>query len=181
MQPFTLRWLVPFTLVVLLLAACGDSADDAADTTLAPTTTAPPTTTTTVETTTTTSPVTPAEETDDDSETLTVLRFDGSSCEIDGDLRLRAGLNEFVVGTTAGEFGDFHLLNLLDGYTIEDALEVWNETHQTADFVKQVILTHFTDGERRVSFNMHAGTWSVACITSLHVGTWLASERIIVE
>jgi hypothetical protein len=168
-------------LVVLLLAACGDSADDAADTTLAPTTTAPPTTTTTVETTTTTSPVTPAEETDDDPETLTVLRFDGSSCEISGDLRLRAGLNEFVVIDTSGELGDFDLLNLPDGYTIEDALEVWNETHQTADFVKSVIHIHFGDGERRILLNMTTGTWSAACITSLPAGTWLASERIIVE
>jgi len=30
MQPFTLRFLIPFTLVVLLLAACGESNDDAA-------------------------------------------------------------------------------------------------------------------------------------------------------
>ena len=29
MRSFTLRWLIPFTLVVLLLAACGDTADDA--------------------------------------------------------------------------------------------------------------------------------------------------------
>ena len=48
MQPYTLRWLIPFTLVVLLLAACGDSADDSADTTQPPsdssltTTTLPP-------------------------------------------------------------------------------------------------------------------------------------------
>ena len=47
MQPFTLRSLIPFTLVVLLLASCGDTADDSADTTLAPTTTAADTTTTT--------------------------------------------------------------------------------------------------------------------------------------
>jgi hypothetical protein len=30
MQPFTLRWLIPFTLVVLLLAACSDSDDTGA-------------------------------------------------------------------------------------------------------------------------------------------------------
>jgi hypothetical protein len=38
MQPFTLRWLIPFTLVVLLLAACGDTADadDEASATAAP-------------------------------------------------------------------------------------------------------------------------------------------------
>lgn len=53
MQPFTLRWLIPFTLVVSLLAACGDTADDDADTTFASTTTAAETTTTTVATPTT--------------------------------------------------------------------------------------------------------------------------------
>ena len=51
MRPFNLRFLIPFTLVVLLLAACGDTADDTADTTLA-------STTTTVETTTTLPPTT---------------------------------------------------------------------------------------------------------------------------
>lgn len=60
MQPFTLRWLIPFTLVVLLLAACGDTADDSADSTLAPTTT---TTTTTTEPTATTTTTTQAETT----------------------------------------------------------------------------------------------------------------------
>jgi len=52
MQPFTLRWLIPFTLVVLLLPACSDTADDSADTTLAPVAT-------TVETTSTTLPAGP--------------------------------------------------------------------------------------------------------------------------
>jgi hypothetical protein len=39
MQPLTLRWLFPLTLVVLLLPACSDGADDVAATTTAPTTT----------------------------------------------------------------------------------------------------------------------------------------------
>ena len=39
MRPLSLRWLIPFTLVVLLLPACSDTADDSADTTLASTTT----------------------------------------------------------------------------------------------------------------------------------------------
>jgi hypothetical protein len=39
LRPFSLRWLVPFALVVLLVPACSDSTDEAADTTLAPTTT----------------------------------------------------------------------------------------------------------------------------------------------
>ncbi len=39
MRPFSLRWLILFTLVVLLLPSCGDTADDSADTTLAATTT----------------------------------------------------------------------------------------------------------------------------------------------
>lgn len=47
MQPFTLRWLIPFTLVVLLLAACGDTVDDTAETTAAPTTTTEAVTSTT--------------------------------------------------------------------------------------------------------------------------------------
>lgn len=54
MRPFTLRFLIPFTLVMLLLAACGESADDAADTTIASATTAAETTTTTQPPTTTT-------------------------------------------------------------------------------------------------------------------------------
>ena len=58
MQPFTLRSLLPLTLVALLLAACGDTADDTADTTLAPTTTGVETTTTLPPTTTTTAAAT---------------------------------------------------------------------------------------------------------------------------
>ena len=57
MQPFTLRFLIPFTLVVLLLAACGESADDAADTTIAPTTTTVASTTTTAASATTVAPL----------------------------------------------------------------------------------------------------------------------------
>jgi hypothetical protein len=52
MRPFSLRRLIPFTLVVLLLAACSDSGDEAADAILAPTTTAAATTTTPAPTTT---------------------------------------------------------------------------------------------------------------------------------
>lgn len=58
MQPITLRWLIPLTLVVLLLAACGDTADDSADTTLALTTTMAQTSTTTDATTSTVAPTT---------------------------------------------------------------------------------------------------------------------------
>jgi hypothetical protein len=47
MRPLSVRWLIPFALVVLLVPACSDSADEAADTTLAPTTTEATTTTTT--------------------------------------------------------------------------------------------------------------------------------------
>ena len=53
MRPFTLRWLIPFALVVLLLPGCGDSSDEATDTTLAPTTTTAVPTTTAAPTTTT--------------------------------------------------------------------------------------------------------------------------------
>jgi hypothetical protein len=45
MQPFTLRALIPFTLVVLLLPACSDSTDDGAATTVATTATVAPETT----------------------------------------------------------------------------------------------------------------------------------------
>ena len=45
MRRFNLRWLIPFTLVVLLLAACGDTADEPADTTPPGTTTEPADTT----------------------------------------------------------------------------------------------------------------------------------------
>ncbi|MCP3974279.1 MAG: nuclear transport factor 2 family protein [bacterium] len=44
-RPLALRWLIPFTLVVML-GACNDSGDEAADATLSPTTTAAATTTT---------------------------------------------------------------------------------------------------------------------------------------
>ena len=60
MQPFTFRWLILFTLVVLLLAACGDTADDSADTTVAPTT--EPTTTATEPTMTTTEALSAVED-----------------------------------------------------------------------------------------------------------------------
>ena len=48
MQPITLRWLIPFSLVVLLLPGCGDSADDGAANTASATATsaAAPSTTT---------------------------------------------------------------------------------------------------------------------------------------
>jgi hypothetical protein len=36
MRPLSLRWLIPFALVVLLLPACSGSGEEAADTTLAP-------------------------------------------------------------------------------------------------------------------------------------------------
>jgi hypothetical protein len=52
MRPLSVRWLIPFALVVLLPAACSDSGDEAADTTLAPTTTAAAATTTAAPTTT---------------------------------------------------------------------------------------------------------------------------------
>jgi hypothetical protein len=56
MQPFTLRWLIPFTLIMLLLAACGDTDDAAADTTLAAATTITVEATTTITSATTTQP-----------------------------------------------------------------------------------------------------------------------------
>ncbi len=58
MRPLSLRWLIPFTLVVLLLAACSDSSGEATDTTLAPTTTTAAATTTTTAPTTTAAPTT---------------------------------------------------------------------------------------------------------------------------
>ena len=46
MQPFSLRWLIPLTLVVLLLPACSDSGDDGVATSApAPSTTTSPATT----------------------------------------------------------------------------------------------------------------------------------------
>jgi hypothetical protein len=54
MRPFSLRWLIPFSLVVLLLPACSNDAGDSPGTTLAPTTVASETTTTTSPLTTTT-------------------------------------------------------------------------------------------------------------------------------
>jgi C-terminal peptidase prc len=57
MRPPSLRWLIPFALVVLLLASCGNSSDESSDTTVAPTTTEA-TTTTTVAPTTTAAPTT---------------------------------------------------------------------------------------------------------------------------
>ena len=71
MRPFTLRFLISFTLVVLLLAACGESTDDAADTTLASTTTAAETTTTTQPPTTTTTGAT------DDAEAEVLATLEG--------------------------------------------------------------------------------------------------------
>ncbi len=49
MRPFSLRWLIPFALVVLLLPACSDDAGDSPGTTLVRTTMASETTTTTTD------------------------------------------------------------------------------------------------------------------------------------
>jgi hypothetical protein len=51
-RPLSVRWLIPFALVVLLVPACSDSTDEAADTTHAPTTTTMAPTTTAAPTTT---------------------------------------------------------------------------------------------------------------------------------
>jgi len=79
MQPFTLRFLIPFTLVVLLLASCGDTADDTADTTLAPTTTTVETTTTLPPTTTAPSPESGVTITKD----IVYLEMDGDEYLVD--------------------------------------------------------------------------------------------------
>jgi len=92
-----LRWLIPFSLVVLLLAACGDTADDSGDTTLAPTTTAAPTTTTVAPTTTTTpttsAPMSTTTASSDaaftEMEGLTYLTIDGEAFE--GDMYVPEG------------------------------------------------------------------------------------------
>jgi hypothetical protein len=120
-------------------------------------------------------------EADGTVEGQTVLRFDGSSCEVVGDRNLQAGLNELVLIDTAGELGDFDMLNLPDGYTVEDALEVWDETHETAEFVIDTIHIHFTNGERRATFNLSPGTWHVMCSNSLPVERWQAKDTIRVE
>ena len=73
------------------------------------------------------------------------------------------------------------MLNLPDGYTVEDALEVWDETHETAEFVIDTIYTLFTNGERRATFNLSPGTWHVMCSTSLPVERWQAKDTIRVE
>jgi hypothetical protein len=57
-RPLSVRWLIPFALVVLLVPACSDSTDEAADTTHAPTTTTEVVTTTTTAPTTTAAPTT---------------------------------------------------------------------------------------------------------------------------
>jgi hypothetical protein len=57
-RPLSVRWLIPFALVVLLVPACSDSTDEAADTTHAPTTTTEVATTTTTAPTTTAAPTT---------------------------------------------------------------------------------------------------------------------------
>jgi len=49
MRPFSLRWLIPFSLVVLLLPACSDDAGDSPGTMLVRTTMASETTTTTTD------------------------------------------------------------------------------------------------------------------------------------
>ena len=86
MQPFTLRWLIPFSLVVLLLPACGDTADDSGDTTLAPPTTAPTTTTTSAPMSTTT---TSSDATFTEMEGFTYLTIDGEAFE--GDMYVPEG------------------------------------------------------------------------------------------
>jgi hypothetical protein len=127
------------------------------------------------------SPADTAGETDGALDGQTILQFDGSSCEILGDRYLQAGLNELIFVDTAGEQGDFDMLNLPDGYTVDDAFKVWDETHTTAEFVIDVIHTHFAGGEKRVTYNLSPGTWHAVCSTTLHIGRWQAEDTILVE
>ena len=133
MQPFTLRWLIPFTLVVLLLAACGDTADDGADTTLArtTTTTAVNTATTstrpaTTEATTTTEPTTTTAEptTTEAVEVLSLrLTFDGESCIYEGPTVLAAGPVELLFLNESERFATAHISMLTGDETLQDMLD----------------------------------------------------------
>lgn len=154
MRSRSLRWIASLAAVVLLLPGCGDSDNAVADTT---------------------------GDADGAVDGQTVLRFDGSSCEILGDRNLQAGFNELVFVDTVSEQGDFDLMNLPDGYTVEDALKVWDETHRTAEFVIDTIHTHFAGGEKRVTYDLSPGTWHVICTTSLHIERWQAEDTIRVE
>lgn len=165
------RLIASMTGVVLLLPGCGTTENAATDTTLAATTTVEATTTVTSATTTT----------DAAGEGETVVWFDGSTCEIVGDRTLEAGFHELVFVAPEGKQGDFDLTNLPDGYTFEDALAVWDETHRTADFVIDVIHTHSADGEKRVTFNLSPGTWHAMCTSYLPTERRYAEETILVE
>jgi polyhydroxybutyrate depolymerase len=99
MRPISLRWLVPFSLVVLLLPGCSDSGEGAADTTLAPTTTIDAATT--------------AVPSDEDGSTVKIGRSRGTI--------LSAGLDrEYVLRIPTGydEAVPLPLIVVFHGYTM---------------------------------------------------------------
>ena len=109
---------------------------------------------------------------------LTEFRFDGSSCEISGDLDLTPGLNRFLLIDTANEPGEFDFVNMADGHTMVEAFAVWEDTAQSADFVISSVHSHFAGGEKFVTFNLVPGTWQLACTTDLHLGRWYSDQRV---
>ncbi len=109
MQPFTLRWLIPFTLVVMLLAACGDTADDSADTTLAATTT------TVSETTSTTAPPTTLAETTTTTVPATTTIEVGDPC--DPSNPHPPGLKEYSI--TSGGIERTYFVHVPEDYTAD--------------------------------------------------------------
>jgi lysophospholipase L1-like esterase len=124
MRPFSLPWLIPFSLIVLLLASCSDSGDEAADTTFAPTTTEAVTTTTAA-------PTTTAET---GEEPLVLVAFGDS---VISDPSAEAGVIGLYAGMLEEEFGvpvdlrnysvwgssPTDLLNALDTYQLQEDLE----------------------------------------------------------
>jgi hypothetical protein len=123
MRPFSLRWLIPFALVVLLLPSCSDTADDSADTTLAPATT---TTTTAAPTTTTTTTVTDAVD-----PVPLRLTFDGESCTYEGTTELTPGPVELVFFNESEEPAAVNMVSIDEGYTLQDNLDTFGPEPST--------------------------------------------------
>ena len=172
MRPSSLRWLIPFALVVLLLAACSDSDDEAGATTVAPTTTQAVTTTTAAVTTTTAAPTTL-------SATPLRLTFDGEDCTYDGPVDFGAGPVELSFTNLSEELTWIAFNRHTGDQTIQDAIDHFGAAPSSTpcpswkvDVVRTGVYpgdTYSWEGE------LEAATYHMVCYRNPPVAVWFGT------